>query len=197
MKASTLHINRQKNEARDLLDRLTLLDPSCAVLGGAPRNWHLGHLANDIDIFLYLPRNIQGQGQLRLTLKRLTGHDWKILQGDDGAAYEYKANAQVQDVYQAVLPSGQHVQVIRCSNYALAQVPFFPLSISQCQWHPEEDQVLGTKAFDQSVKHKVIWKTLDHYPDSHKYILKIRKQFPEHKYFSSRLAFLEWAVDNA
>lgn len=63
-------VNRQKLVADDILSRLELLDPRCIVAGGAPRDWHLGKTAKDIDVFLYTPQ-LNSAYIREHTLKRL------------------------------------------------------------------------------------------------------------------------------
>jgi tRNA nucleotidyltransferase/poly(A) polymerase len=47
----------QQSVADSLLARLEAIDPHCIIAGGAPRDWYLGRLANDLDVYLYIPEN--------------------------------------------------------------------------------------------------------------------------------------------
>lgn len=44
-------IQDQKDIAEKVYDALTLIDPSCVLAGGAPRDWYLGYEANDLDFY--------------------------------------------------------------------------------------------------------------------------------------------------
>jgi tRNA nucleotidyltransferase/poly(A) polymerase len=44
-------IDLQKIVADDVLEKLFSIDPHAIVAGGAPRDWFMGNLASDIDVF--------------------------------------------------------------------------------------------------------------------------------------------------
>lgn len=44
-------IEQQKQLADKVYEALTLIDPSCVLAGGAPRDWYLGTEANDLDFY--------------------------------------------------------------------------------------------------------------------------------------------------
>jgi len=46
-----MNIENQKQVANKVYDMLTLIDPSCVLAGGAPRDWYLGQECNDLDFY--------------------------------------------------------------------------------------------------------------------------------------------------
>lgn len=44
-------IEKQKQIADKVYEMLTIIDPSCVLAGGAPRDWYLGNEANDLDFY--------------------------------------------------------------------------------------------------------------------------------------------------
>lgn len=46
-----MNIEQQKQLADKVYTALTLIDPSCVLAGGAPRDWYLGTEANDLDFY--------------------------------------------------------------------------------------------------------------------------------------------------
>lgn len=51
----TTTIAEQQGIADEILVLLTRLDPNVVIAGGAPRDWMLGNLAADLDIYIYIP----------------------------------------------------------------------------------------------------------------------------------------------
>jgi hypothetical protein len=181
-------IVEQKKVADRLLGQLDILDPSVIVAGGAPRDWYLERIATDIDIFINFPRGLQGQGIFGKTLGRLTGTQWVSLSAVNDNS-EYEMNAGVEDVYQSDV-EGFKVQVIRLNHCAPLVTAAFPLSLSQVLY-TTKGGINTSRNFELSVRHKALFKVQPHYDDQHKYIAKIRKQFPEYEYFSSKEKFYE------
>lgn len=72
---STRHaIKTQKQIGAMVLDQLSIIDPNCIIAGGAPRNWDMGKVANDIDVYLYVGETHSCSSLLR-ALKKLFGAD--------------------------------------------------------------------------------------------------------------------------
>lgn len=44
-------IEKQKAVAESVYAVLKIIDPHCILAGGAPRDWHFGNLANDLDFY--------------------------------------------------------------------------------------------------------------------------------------------------
>lgn len=184
----------QMKYADAALYRIQIIDPKARVAGGAPRNWALDLEANDIDIFMKCPRSQQTMTDLQQTLRKLIPGDWESIEPPTiNDSSEYKMNSDVEDVFE--LEAGQErpkIQVIRLSTSTTCLFENFPLSISKIWYHNGE--IHTTKDFDISVKHKVIYKTMEEYSDTHPYIKKVRDAFSDYRYFSSKIEFLETLV---
>lgn len=48
-----MNIVQQKRIAKEVLDKVKVLDYWAIIAGGAARDWYFNNLANDIDIFYY------------------------------------------------------------------------------------------------------------------------------------------------
>lgn len=48
-----MNIEQQKRIAKEVLDKVKVLDYRAIIAGGAARDWYFNNLANDIDIFYY------------------------------------------------------------------------------------------------------------------------------------------------
>jgi len=69
MSKLSLNIERQKQIAQEVYASLTLIDPSCILAGGAPRDWYLGTEANDLDF--YFCSTASTVGRVKEQLNRL------------------------------------------------------------------------------------------------------------------------------
>lgn len=46
-------IEQQKKVAQEIYKKLKIIDPYALLAGGAPRDWHFGNLANDLDFYFF------------------------------------------------------------------------------------------------------------------------------------------------
>lgn len=58
-------IDEQKQAADIILDKLEIIDPNAILAGGAPRDWHMGKHANDLDFYIHLNPSNQAQKNTR------------------------------------------------------------------------------------------------------------------------------------
>ncbi len=47
----------QQKIARDVYEKLTVIDPRCLLAGGAPRDWYFGYAARDLDFYIETRKN--------------------------------------------------------------------------------------------------------------------------------------------
>lgn len=168
----------QKLVADKVLEKLELLDYRCIVAGGAARDWYLGKPATDLDVFLYAPQFTSASIRVE-TLNRLgfnitnSYENWKVNE-------IYKHNEYVAQLYNCVVDE-EKVQIIFMSKPTyISVVDTFPLSISKA-WYKNKT-IKFSKEFEQSIKYKIIWKTVDSYSNTNKYILKILTKFSDYRY---------------
>lgn len=175
-------IDRQKHVADIVLSKLELLDGNCIIAGGAPRDWYLGKEATDIDAYLYYPLDIKSKQRIGL-LDALgfklssSSENWKIPE-------MYEGNKKVEHLYNCDFLD-EKVQIIFVKEPTFTSVvDTFPISISKA-WYKRKK--IGTdQDFDISVKHKIIWKTVDVYSEDNKYINKIKNKFSDYKYVTEK-----------
>lgn len=171
-------INRQNLVADNILSRLELLDPRCIVAGGAPRDWHLGKAAKDIDVFLYAPQ-LNSADIRENTLKRL-GFSINSFYENWGTDEIYKHNKCVQCLYNTVV-DGEDVQIIFMTESTYTSVlDKFPVSISKV-WYKNKQIKLSEDAI-HSFNYKILWRTLDSYSEDDKYINRIKDKFAGYSY---------------
>lgn len=170
-------INKQKAVADKVLAKLELLDTYCIVAGGAPRDWYLGKPATDIDVYLHFPHvPYMRQRKLLEVLEfpiKSVHENWIIPE-------LYEGNKCVKHLYNTEV-DGEKVQIMFMSKPTFTcVVDTFPISISKA-WYKNQ-QIKLTEDFKNSIKHKIIWKTVDNYSEDNKYLLKIKDKFSDYKY---------------
>lgn len=176
-----LKIAHQKQVADKVLGKLELLDPRCIVAGGAARDWYLNKPAKDIDVFLYAPH--LHLASIRVNALRKLGFDITSAYENWNIDEIYKHNKYVKCLYNTVV-DGENVQIIFMieSTYT-SVVDMFPISISKV-WYKNQ-QIKLTDDFKNSVKHKIIWRTLYSYLEDDKYINKIKDKFSDYEYVTT------------
>lgn len=184
-------IEHQKWIADVILEKLFPIDPYAIVAGGAPRDWHFGNEAADIDVFFYTCNHtIDTVGKM---LKQV-GIDYKELKLGGTIPEWYKHNPYLMGVY-CLEVEGVKVQLMRMSKNTCASViPQFPLSICHAWYKGGNQKIHLGREFKISEKYKVVFKTSEIYNNSHAYIQKILAKFPEYKYYDSYEKFTDTLV---
>jgi hypothetical protein len=174
-------ITKQQAIADKVLDKLFPIDPFAICAGGAPRDWHFGKPAADLDIFFYTSVD-----QLTIVAEMLRHVGINLM--DEGRAGEdlpewYKLNPDLNCVFSAVV-DGVNVQLM-FMKYKTQDtvVPQFPLSICKA-WY-KHGMISLDKDFKICEKHKVVVQTNKLYSDEHKYVQKIKAKFPDYEFFST------------
>lgn len=177
-------IEHQKQVANKVLNELELIDPYCIVAGGAARDWYLGKSATDIDVFIYAPQFKTNTFRLN-TLTKL-GFNITDKYENWTTNEIYKGNKLVEHLYNTVV-NNEKVQLIFMKQSTFTSVVnTFPISISKA-WY-KNNEIKITNDFNNSVKHKIIWKTVEEYTETNKYLLKIRDKFSDYKYVTKEEA---------
>lgn len=173
-------IDHQKYVADIVLSKLELLDKGCIVAGGAPRDWYLGNEATDIDVYLHDSRSGYIYHDQRIGLLNVLGFEIDSKHEDWTVPELYKSNHYVSHLYN-VTYLGEKVQIIFVSQPTfISVIDTFPISISKA-WY-KGGEVCITDDFDLSIKHKILYKTVDSYEEDNKYLLKIREKFSDYTY---------------
>jgi hypothetical protein len=173
-------IAKQKAVADKVLDKLFSIDPFAICAGGAPRDWHFGKPATDLDIFFYSAVPLTG-----LIEKMLEHVGIKIntVRTSESLPEWYQLNPHLNCVYETTV-DGINVQLMlmRQDTYR-SVVPEFPFSICKA-WYKGGNISLD-RDFKNCEKHKIVVQTNKLYSDEHKYVQKIKAKFPEYKFFGT------------
>lgn len=173
-------IAKQKAVADKVLNKLFPVDPFAICAGGAPRDWHFGKPATDLDIFFYT-----GVEQLTIVEEMLRRVGINIDNGKAGDSLPewYKLNPDLKCVYAAEV-NGVNVQLM-LMQYKTQDtvVPKFPFSICKA-WY-KRGHITLEKDFLVAERNKVVVKCNTVYNDEHKYVQKIKAKFPDWQFCDS------------
>lgn len=182
-------------QAREILKKVRVLDPTAIVAGGAPRDFVMGRVAKDIDIFVYWRPDLCLSAFSEAM--EAVGIELQSSVYSDIAASEhsemYATNPDIRTVYN-VKGGETPTQIILCDKPTFGMVEKFPLSICQV-WTGVKDLEgmadSASRAYSSAViseefafgqRHTAIFKTNSAYSGSENYIKKIRGYFPDYKY---------------
>ena len=184
-------IEKQKNVADNLLAKLELADPFCIVAGGAPRDWYLGKQASDIDVFIHLKEGLT-RGVAIEWLDKLGFNDYEFLGREILDDSMYKSNPYLKYVIEGHLEDVRYQVMIMKEPTFKSVIPEFPISMSKI-WY-KNGRINPEFIFKKGMENKFILKTSELYKDGDKYIDKIRKKFPDYRYFSSEKDLLNYML---
>lgn len=174
-------ITKQKAVADKILDKLFSIDPFAIVAGGAPRDWHFGKPAADIDVFFYSPVD-----QLIIVSEMLRHVGINIDNAPrtaDNLPEWYKLNPNLKAVFETNV-DGVNVQImLMIGKTQDTVVPEFPFSICKA-WYKHGSIQLDAE-FKKCERHKIVVQTNKLYSDEHKYVQKMKNKFPDWEFFSN------------
>ena len=126
-------IKHQKAVAEELLALSRLVDPSAALLGGAPRNWELKEPAKDLDIYIYRNEWYRVGGDFIKSLSAVLGVPVK--EKVDGKEKDKYGNERVLGVYDAVFKEVdvQFIIISQEDPVSFARETF-PCNLSMKKW---------------------------------------------------------------
>jgi len=184
-------IEHQKFVADTFLDKMLPIDPYCIVAGGAPRDWHFGKVASDIDLFFYTEPQTLDILDARL---KSVGIEYDELKLGGTIPEWYKKNPHLKGVY-CLTYQGVKVQLMRMDKHTHHSVlPMFPLSICHA-WY-KNYKIHLEKPFIRGEKFKAIYKTSTIYNNEHAYVQKILAKFPDWKYYQGIEELSAHLLDN-
>lgn len=174
-------ITKQKAVADRILDKLFPICPFAIVAGGAPRDWHFGKPAADIDVFFYSPVD-----QLIIVSEMLRHVGINIDNAPrtaDNLPEWYKLNPNLKAVFETNV-DGVNVQImLMIGKTQDTVVPEFPFSICKA-WYKHGSIQLDAE-FKKCERHKIVVQTNKLYSDEHKYVQKMKNKFPDWEFFSN------------
>ncbi|MFZ2992600.1 MAG: hypothetical protein WA061_02685 [Microgenomates group bacterium] len=190
-----MNIEKQKLVADSVLKKIETVDPTAIIAGGAPRDWHFGNLASDIDVFFcfnredlqpYYITDLLENGLGFKNVGRIQVDHFTDENGRD------KKNENVLHVYN-YLEKDVKIQFIVTKNPTWGLLETFPLNISRA-WY-KRGQIELTREFMWTEKHNAIVKMSDLYMNGDKYVEKIRNKFPNFNYFVNEEEFRKHIVN--
>lgn len=162
-------IDLQQNIAREVLNKLEIIDPACILAGGAPRDWFFDKPCNDLDFYLYLGDCTVSNLDARL--KRLGFKGIKVLGHDDPT---YKSLKKLKRVVEFEY-LGMRVQVMEMTEPTYGCViPHFNLDTSKAWW--KGHRICTDGAFELAHMFEVF----NYKPEELKtpYLVKMAKRYP-------------------
>ena len=189
-----MNIEQQKRIAKEVLDKVKVLDYRAIIAGGAARDWYFNNLANDIDIFYYHEEgrycldNIRREvGLLKILLG--VGHidviGFNSALGEDKSEPKddfnnYLKNPDIVNVFECVI-DGVKFQFIQLKE---RNVNVNKFAYNMCQAWSNGDWIQTTKKFDLGVKKELLIETGELYSNTNKFKQKMIEKFPNFDYIS-------------
>lgn len=173
-------ILKQKEVAKEVLNKLQACDPNCILAGGAPRNWFFGKEANDLDFYIHLKDETISANEVRF---KSIGLDLKMMdfESKSDKEFTYQAMEHLFRVYEGEY-KGQKIQVMCMSEKTFTSViPCFGVSICKFWWNGHYIQA------DNSAYVSIIAKKLfieDDYTAKERHVFKMMEYFPEYEVMS-------------
>jgi hypothetical protein len=177
-------VENQKIIAQQVMKLVEIIDPTCIVAGGAPRDWYMQKPAKDVDIFVNSPYSYSNCSFLIEQLKAL-GIEAKPAIYNSLDASIYRKNPDIAGVLDFEFMQVKF-QVILCRKGTYSMLDSFPFGICQAWWKPSiSEAIRTTKAFDRSLKHKALVRLQEAYGNDDFFVKKIKEKFPDWKYYLS------------
>lgn len=177
-----LPISSEKAIADEVLGRLEIIDPTCILAGGAPRDWWLGQSCNDLDFYVYTRgTTLQFEKNLKVIgfdvePMRVQGHS--VLDKVNGM---YNSMPNIKSVYKTKHPyRGKEIQIIAMEAPTFeGVVDKFACSISKV-WYKNGVVRPTVEAFDSRREKKII--VARGYGLNCKYVNKMRERFSDYSF---------------
>jgi hypothetical protein len=188
-----MNIEEQKEVANWILNRMEILDPTCIIAGGAPRDWYLGKECNDIDLYFYYRFSNEPEIFTSNALSKI-GLENIVHIGRENTEFpeNYKRNPFLKRVYE-IEQNGLKVQLIQMIEKTFKHVvDDFPLNI--CQIWYKKGKIFTTNNFEKAIEFKTLILLNDLYSDGDRYIEKIKNKFSDYAFYKSELEFLRTKV---
>ena len=172
-------VNKQKKLADKILDKLFLIDPYSIVAGGAPRDWHFGEMATDIDVFFCVGRTAT-RGTVEQMLSRFLPEPDSFVSEDD-LPVSYEKNSALRCVRSYTVEETS-VQLIELHTPSFDIVGTFPVNMSKA-WY-KNGRITLERDFMIGEKTKLLYLTNPLYAKADKYVKKITEKFVVGKGYS-------------
>lgn len=176
IKSTVDSIKKEQSIADAVLERLEVIDPTCILAGGAPRDWWLGTTANDLDFYLTCRGTTyeyeKALSQLGFSVQPLRQKGYNVRARIDDL---YGSMPGIVSVYEGKY-RGKNIQIIRMAEPTFrGVVDKFAVSISKV-WYKN-----GAIRVENEAQHSLscgkILVAPGYTPES-RYIKKMIERFP-------------------
>lgn len=179
------NIKRQQLIADEVLSKVETIDPTCIIAGGAPRDWSLGNLANDLDVFMHFRPDLK-DAQIIKSFENI-GFDITPV-GQMQENLHYSLNPNIDRVFETTY-KGQKVQFVLLKKSSWDIVESFAFNI--CKVWYKDSKIFTTFDFQFAVKNKILLKTGELYACTEAYTQRIRGKFKDYLYFETKDSLLK------
>lgn len=169
-------IDYQKNIAKEVLHKLEIIDPSCILAGGAPRNWFFNKEANDLDFYIHGKFNEQ-RWKTDIRFERL-GLDVKHVSFKSEKWKDYGIMEHLFRIYEGTYKEQKiQIMVMKESTYH-SVVDCFGVSICKFWW--KGGKVTPTNEALVSILSETLF-IKDDYSAKEVHVEKQKRYFPDYK----------------
>jgi len=189
-----MNIEEQKRIAKEVLDKVKVLDYRAIIAGIPARDWYFKNLANDIDIFYYHEKGRYCLGNIRkevTLLKVLLGVDHiDVIGFNSGVETDkqipeddfnnYLKNPDIVNVFECVI-EGVKFQFIQLKE---RNVNINKFAYNMCQAWSNGEWIQTTNMFDLGVKKELLIETGELYSNTNKFKRRMISKFPNYDYIS-------------
>jgi len=178
-------VEDQKRIAKDIMDKVKIIDPYAILAGGAPRDWYFGNLCNDLDIYYYSTGQTisVAKGQLEClfpdhSITNLSERYENSVVQDEHMSM-YNSMKFIRRVFETTV-DGVRVQFIQLSEdrRQFDVVNAMDVSICQCWYNHYKDEIILSRNFKLTLASKIMFlPNGNNWADKHPF--KMRERFPQ------------------
>lgn len=167
----------QKSVAKELLYKISLVDPSAILAGGAVRDWYLGNPAKDLDIYIRCPNHIKLSDKIDM-LKKIGLSNAKQLSKNSEENYASVSGllSVFEGCYSGVKVNIMFMDLTEIDGISL--VENFDCSICEC-FMDKDNKYYYSSNFIKTIESKVIFVDQRH-AGNEPHIVKMANRFPEY-----------------
>ncbi len=153
---------------------LEVIDPTCILAGGAPRDWYLGSVANDLDFYFH-PGPGRCEGQVKMQLERLFNEEVVAMPWSDELAALYAGEPLLRRVFEMDF-DGQKVQFMWWGETTFRSV-IDSFGCSICKVWRKHGITHREMPFNTTMEQKIIKCTARYNGSPHQ--IKMAERFPD------------------
>lgn len=187
-------ISDQISATDEILSKLSNLDPTCIVAGGAPHSWRNKTLARDVDIFMYFRPDLQHSVRVKLleeTLNIELDRSMYDTIRDEDIKGLYVTNPDIVNVFNFAYKSTDF-QLILMRQPTFYVVERFPLNMNQI-WYKTSHGIVPSRYYMKGEENKVLFKMNNAYANSDNFISKTKEKFKDYAYFEDEECAMRYA----